>query len=98
MQPFIDKVLFIETFGTLAGDLEVLARIQVAGSTLRLLEISVAPADPAATEPGYHVLRGIMEQITGAASAQGFRMVEFEGERINGATAGRRAFVKRRML
>ena len=96
MEPFTHGILFMETFPSVAGGIQVLAEVRTDGEILRLLQISVAPSSVEVSHAGYSVLRGIMEQITGAAYAQGFSVVEFEGERITGASVGRIAHVTKR--
>jgi len=96
VEPFTHGILFLETFASVAGEVQVLAAIKIDGKRLRLEELAVAPATTATSSPGYSVLRGIMEQITGAAYAQGFEVVEFEGERVTGVSIGRIAHVVRR--
>ena len=79
MEPFIHNIPFMETFASVAGDIQVLAAVRITGNgTLVLAEMSVAPVAAGSCDPGYVILRGIMEQISGAACAQGFEVVEFE--------------------
>jgi len=74
VEPFTHGILFLETFASAAGEVQVLAAIKVDGRRLRLEELSIAPAAAGATNPGYPILRGIMEQITEAAYAQGSKL------------------------
>jgi hypothetical protein len=95
MSVFIDGQPLKYAFPTTDGILDVLADVQITGSRLELSYPAVYSGDGTRIYPGVRQMLQIARQIHGLAKLQGFKTVRVVGERLTGATPGRRVFVER---
>ncbi len=95
MSVFVHGRLLKYAYPTTEGVLDVLADVEIDGSTLELLDPAVYSGDGSRIFPGVQQMLRIARQIQELAKLQGFKRLRIKGKRLTGATPGRRVFVER---
>jgi RHS repeat-associated protein len=81
--------LFERSFETSEGVVDVLAEIEVEGTTLHLKDIAIYPRGVEQLSPGTGAVLGAMNEIVQEAKSQGFELLRITGLRYSGANEGK---------
>jgi hypothetical protein len=92
---FVSDELFEHVFQTSAGEIGLLAEIQILETTLWLKDIAVYPTQVDQIRIGTREARNCLNQIMEWALTQGFQELRITGERMSGVSKGRKVEIKR---
>jgi hypothetical protein len=81
--------LFERAFETPEGVVDVLAEVEVEGTTLHFKDIAVYPRDVEKIPPGSGAVRSAMNELAEEAASEGFEFLRITGIRYSGANPGR---------
>ncbi len=87
---FVTGRLFEHIFKTVAGEVGLLAEVEIVADTLWLKDIAVYPTHVNELHIGQTEVKKCLLQIEEWARIEGFRRLRITGTRMSGASKGRR--------
>ena len=87
--PFQSGDVIYRQFQTPSGPIEMLAEVDIAGTTLHLKDIAIYPKGAGQARLGARQVMALRDQLAGEAAKLGFESLRISGLRYSGARPGK---------